>query len=237
MTWAGRIFGLALLAIFCWVGFLYCGWGVTPTIADRIVLSKRLNEAATEASLRVTFVGTSLTASYDWPDYVSERVQACSDRTILVSRVALAGATSDWGKKQAQAVAALQPDLVFIEFSVNDADLRNRLSRRQSSENHQILINDLQERMPQTQIVLMTMSPAHGLRRLLRPFLSAYYQQYQDLSATLNIGLLDLYPRWLALAKSTRSQADGLHPSQAAATAVILPAMTEYLAAYLGAPC
>ena len=222
-----------------WVHWLFIGflglagfWVVVPGLerAHSIALADRpVRIPATGSPLRLAFVGTSLTASYDW----TQRLQSCASPGISVSRTALAGASSDWGLTQVKTILSHRPDVVFIEFSINDADIRNGISRRKSAENHRKLILALKASRRELQVVLMTMSPAYGLRRLLRPRLSAYYRLYHELAEELDTGLLDLYPYWLGLPEYDREHPDGLHPTGPASSRVIL----SELPAYLGFAC
>lgn len=220
MTWQHWFFtGLFGLAAF-WIVVPYLGGTGSAPSTDRPV-----NIPASGSHLRLSFVGTSLTASYDW----TERLQSCTGPEVSVSRVARAGATSAWGLTQAETILSHQPDIVFIEFSINDADMRHGISLRESAENHRQLILALRAQHQELQVVLMTMSPAYGIRRLLRPRLPAYYRLYHELAEELGTGLLDLYPRWLNLPKQDREQPDGLHPTGPASSRVILSELPKYL--------
>lgn len=186
--------------------------------------------AATQA-LRVTVLGTSLTARYDWPARLGPALGGCLASPMQITVIAQAGAGSDWGLAQLAAVAATHPDIVLIEFAINDADLRDGQSLRDSAATHRRLIVALRQALPDARIALMTMSPAQGLRGWLRPRLAQYYALYRDLAAELDLGLVDLYPRWLALPPAARGLgADGLHPEAGVAAGVILPVLVPWLA-------
>jgi len=200
-------------------------WFYLPTPAQIRPVDRPIQVARTEAPLRFLFVGTSLTSSYSWPN----QLDLCPDRLVSVYRTARAGAASDWGLAQAQVIVAQQPDVVFLEFSINDADWRHRISLQDSAENHRRLISRLQEDLPGVQILLMTMSPASGGRRILRPRLPAYYALYHELAAEMGVSLLDIYPRWLSIPRDSREQQDGLHPSDTAASRIIVPALGSIL--------
>lgn len=184
------------------------------------------------AALRLTVVGTSLTANYDWPDRVVDALASCLGYRPQISRIAQAGANSRWGVDQIQAVIATKPDIVLIEFAINDADLRDGVWLRQSATNHRVIIVALQAALPDTRIVLLTMSPAQGLRGWMRPRLGAFYSQYQTLAQDMNTGLIDLFPRWRALPQAKRGlDKDGLHPDKDIAASLIVPVITAYLRA------
>lgn len=187
---------------------------------------------------RIAVLGTSLTARYDWPTRAGARLVACIGRPAEVTTVALEGANSDWGLGQIDRVAALSPDVVLVEFAINDADLRDGLSPLASTAAHAAIVTGLRDRLPRLRIGLMTMSPAQGPRGWLRPGLATRYATYRGLAAELDTGLLDLYPRWQALPPEARGlAADGLHPDPDVAAGLILPALLPWLAAAVGKEC
>ena len=55
-------------------------------------------------------------------------------------------------------------------------------------------------------------------------------QAMYDMARTADLGLVDLYPRWLALPPEARGlERDGLHPAPEVAARVILPVLVPYL--------
>ena len=182
--------------------------------------------------LRVTVLGTSLSSAsrYHWPDEVADQLSSRIGRVVEVRRVALPGATSTWGTRQVDRVIATRPDVVLIELAVNDADVRRHLSVRASTAHHENILTGLRAGRPETTIVLLTMNPASGVRAWARPFLSRYYAQYVQLAERHDTGLVDLYPRWNALSASERDLSDGLHPSDEAATRVLVEPVVQTLA-------
>lgn len=180
--------------------------------------------------LRITLLGTSLSHGEIWPDSLRRALQARLNQPVDLSIMARPGAGSRWGRDQARRAAERAPDWVLIEFAINDADIRDGQSLAGARRSHAALVQDLRALQPQADIVLLTMSPAQGLRGLLRPRLGAHYRQYRELAATLDLGLVDLYPRWRALPGATRGlQADGLHPDPQTAADLIVPVLTDYL--------
>ena len=189
------------------------------------------------APLTIVFMGTSLSARVPWPDLVIARLAECGAAPLRARRIAEGGVTSAWALSRIEAVIAAAPELVLLEFAINDADLRHGLSLGTSRDNHRVLISRLKQGLPEARIILMTTNPATGLRRLLRPRLAAYYALYRELAVELDVGLIDLYPRWLAVRNLTQSFTDGLHPTEAAALSVVAPVVTSYLARLLGKDC
>lgn len=185
--------------------------------------------------LRIVVLGTSLTAWYDWPDRLGADLAECLGRLVEVGTVAKGGMGSEWGLGQVAAVAALAPDIVLMEFAINDADLRRMTSLSASTQTHRRLVADLRAARPGVRIVLMTMNPARGLRGALRPRLGAWYAGYRALAAELDTGLVDLYPRWLARQNPAEGTGDGVHPDPDVTAGMILPVLVPYLADLAGA--
>lgn len=180
--------------------------------------------------LRLTLLGTSLSHEEIWPDSLRQSLQAQLNHPVALSTVTQPGAGSLWGLEQTERVAALSPDWVLIEFAINDADILDGQGLSQAHHTHVTLVHKLRSLLPEVDIVLMTMSPAQGLRGLLRLQLAAHYRQYRELAGALDLGLVDLYPRWLALPRAARGiQVDGLHPEAQVAADLIVPVLTEYL--------
>ena len=188
--------------------------------------------------LRLTVMGTSLTHDEIWPDRLGDVLSDCLAQPVTVSEVAKSGAAVDWALTAVDAVTETDPDVILVEFSINDADVLDGHSLTRSRQMHEALIAGLRAGSPEAAVVLVTMSPAHGIRRMIRPRLGTYYWEYRTLAEAQETGLIDLYPRWLALPRSARGLAeDGLHPDQQVAAEVIAPAASEVLARMAGQAC
>ena len=129
---------------------------------------------------------------------------------------------------------AAAPDLVLMEFAINDADMRDGVPLAVARAQHDAILARLSQALPDTQVLLMTMSPAHGLRGWMRPLLARHYAQYRDLAEAHGAGLLDLYPRWLAAPPAVRRFGDGLHPGNEAVRAVLLEPLHMAISGAMG---
>jgi lysophospholipase L1-like esterase len=180
----------------------------------RPVLDVALPKALTAGPLRMTVFGTSLSAPpQTWPDALAAQLATCWRSPVVMTRVVGLGMGSAWALDQVEQVRATKPDLILVEFAINDADIRDGASVSLAYSQHRTLLSDLKLALPQASIVLMTMNPAQGPRGWLRPRLAAHYGQYPALARAAGAGLADIYPRWLALPRAARGlQADGLHP-------------------------
>lgn len=181
--------------------------------------------------LGIVAFGTSLTAPPQiWPDALTERLSACRGTPVTLTRVAGIGMGSPWALTQLDRVVAARPDLVLIEFAINDADLRDGVWPAGGRDRHRALVETLQARLPEARIVLMSMSPAHGPRGWIRPLLVRHYADYAGLARDHDLGFVNLYARWQGLSHADQGlDADGLHPDPGWAAAVIVPALSAYL--------
>lgn len=185
--------------------------------------------------VRLVVFGTSLSAArYDWPDRLEAALETCLNRPIETVRIVKPGANLTWAQTQIAAVEAAAPDLVLMEFAINDADLIDGLGRARAAAGTAALMAELAP-LP---VVLMTMSPARGLRGLARPRLAGHYADYRALAAARGAGLVDFEARWRALPRGARGlAADGLHPDPEIAAEIIVPVLVPYLAAAAGGRC
>jgi acyl-CoA thioesterase-1 len=186
--------------------------------------------------LTIVALGTSLTEGSDWPQRLGAGLAACWDRPVRVESVAASGMTSTWGLQQIERVAAFRPNIVLIEFAMNDANWRRFVSPDRSRANIVAIGRGLRERLPAARLFLMTTNIVHGLRGMMRPNVGAYYEQYRAIAASEGFGLIDLAPVWAALPRETlrRAVPDGVHPTPDAFGEIALPAL---LAAVSGGAC
>lgn len=186
---------------------------------------------------RVTVVafGTSLTHRPGWVDAISENLSGCSYPTIDLRRLSQPGANSRWAMTQIETLAAMRPDIVLMEFAINDADLYDGVSLAESRELTTRLLSALHTDIPEARIVLMTMNPVRGvIGQARRPRLADYYQSYRDIAAEHGTGLIDFAARWKTTGVSTTEIPDGLHPTAEASTKLMVEILTDYLARATG---
>jgi lysophospholipase L1-like esterase len=185
-------------------------------------------------------MGTSLTANYDWPKVVKQHLRECFGPDIDIHNFGEAGATSRQGYARIGEVVTFNPHIVFIEFLINDADLRRRVSLSESWSNHQEIVEILRRGQPETAIVFMISNRAYGLRRLLRPRLPRYETQYEEIAFELSVGLIDLRTDWHEVISAKGRGVvlpDGLHPNANMARDVVASRVVPYIAAALWADC
>lgn len=173
---------------------------------------------------RVVTFGTSITARGGWQAALGQSLEQCLKQPVDVLTIGGPGQASDWGLANLGRVKALQPDLVIMEFAINDADLRHWMGLRESWRNTVTLIRQLREMKPRPRVVLMTTNPVTGWKRLLRPRLDQYYQQYRKISQHYGVPLIDAAAGWSRLPPPPRAGAlpDGVHPRPEILAAAIL---------------
>lgn len=185
---------------------------------------------------KIVAFGTSLTLGNGWPDRLSANLEGCFGHPVDVVRIARAGAGSTWGIEAVETVIAQAPDVVLMEFAINDADLRDGVSLARSDAQHRALIAQLQHNLPDVRIAVMTMSPAFGPRGWMRPRLARYYEQLTELARDTNLAVVDFYPRWRS-ADLRDAFADGLHPDETATAAIMDQPLVDHFAQAAGLQC
>lgn len=190
--------------------------------------------AAGQAQTIVTY-GTSLTAGGAWVKGLDEALQkACKGKPNVVN-CGLSGCHSGDGLKQIDKVLNAKPDLVFIEFAMNDAVLRFDLSVEQARTNLQNIVTKIRGGNAAVEIILMTMNPPTGDQREgKRPQIEQYYEMYRETAKKLNLGLIDHFVPWQKMFKEDprtfkKYVPDGLHPNAEGSLAVTLPGILQFL--------
>lgn len=205
---------------------------VTATFLVHGTLSTLPQDArSNDAALKIVAFGTSLTARGGWTQPLETALGQCLGRPVTVAVVAKSGATSDWGVSAVDRVIAESPDIVLIEFSVNDAALHRLVSLRRSRENLARMI-DMREQLAGLRIIVMAMNPMSGIRGAIRPFLDRYIDAHREVAEAKGAEFVDHRPAWRALSAPTLSAAipDGIHPLQTIAAAIIVPRLVTQIA-------
>lgn len=183
----------------------------------------------------VAFLGTSLTAGTGtanaggvakpgglWQPELMRALLPGRSSELRYYNFGIPGGTSVDGLALAPKVAGLRPRVAVIEFCVNDAATAKSVSLAQSLANTEAIIDAFQASWPETQVVLMTMSPVIGSAVASRPNLSAYHGQYRTLAASReDILLIDNEPSWAGV--TIAEMPDGLHPLLSSLHARLIP--------------
>jgi lysophospholipase L1-like esterase len=179
----------------------------------------------------VAALGTSLTEVGGWLDPLGQLIAEQSRQSVSVRNFGKSGANSSWGITQVERLVATHPDVVLIEFSVNDASWLRGISLNQSRKNMEKIVAQIRNGHSSCTIYLMTMSPVLIWRRWMRPRLKAYYDLYGELAEELKVGYIDNRPSWNSLTRSQLAKAipDGSHPNQDMAVRLIVPTIARVI--------
>jgi acyl-CoA thioesterase I len=181
--------------------------------------------------LLIAALGTSLTANGYWLEQLPPALEAALRRGVRATNFGRAGASSRYGVAVAADVAKMRPDILIIEFAINDAALHRGIPLGESAANVVWIIRHLRATSPGSRIYLMTTHGARGLRAILRPRLRRYYDLYRTLAQQERTGLIDGTRGWGALSRKELSRAlpDGLHPTPEASAIHTLPCVARAL--------
>ena len=176
-------------------------------------------------------VGTSLTAGGAWVCQVYERLsQRFQGGRVSLTNAGIGGSASRDVGRIDRAVLPRNPDLVFIEFAINDAFEGYGISVNQARANLDAMIDRIHAHNSDCEVILMTMNAVAGSAADVRPHLEDYYQMYRDVAHERGLLLVDIYPQWKQLLEEDRARfdryiPDGLHPNALGAREVITPAV------------
>ncbi|MGB3313151.1 MAG: SGNH/GDSL hydrolase family protein [Albidovulum sp.] len=228
---------MRLLAV---LGLLIIGGGALqlsppPEIGDRIVPLKR--QSGLTGDLRVAVFGTSLARRAEWPGRIDGRPVPCGTGIFRVTVMGKAGAGSRDGLALLHAADVADEDMAILEYAINDADLTDGISRRESRANHRHMIATLRDRNPDIAIILMATNPVRGLQRLKRPRLNTYYRDYAELADEAHASFFDGTIRWRTAGVDRIGMPDGLHPVPAVEVDLYQKDLTALLAQIAGSKC
>lgn len=187
-------------------------------------------------SLTVVVYGTSLTEKGAWPGLMQAELHRRYKGHIHLINGAMSGQTSKWGVIHVEdRVIQKRPDVLFIEFAINDAHRRFEIGVDDTRRNFRRMVQRVKKALPECEIILMTMNDAKGEAEYNRQFrLHEYYQAVRDVATENGLMLIDLYPQWQRLrlsdeARYDRYMPDGLHPTEEATRHFIIPALIREL--------
>jgi acyl-CoA thioesterase-1 len=232
MSRSGRV--LALTGLFLLGVYLAGLLPQTPDPPHDIALAP---VSSRTSGLRIVAFGTSLTARSTWPQTVAAALSACTGSSVSVVKLARPGAGSRWAKSQIGELLALKPDLVVMEFAINDADLHDGLSPGNSRQATREIVQSLRGEMPNLPVLLLTTNPVAGLAKLQRPLLPLYYQSYAAVASDTNTGLVDGFARWLRRADWQAALPDGVHPFPEAEAELYAAPIAATIATAFGWSC
>jgi lysophospholipase L1-like esterase len=184
-----------------------------------------------EAGKQQTIVtyGTSLTAGGAWVGQLSAELKRRYPGLSAVINSGGSGMCSKWGVDNLNThVIGKQPDTVFIEFSINDAFSKYKVSVPQAHSNLLNIADRILATNKTCEIILMVMNPPIGNHLTARPDIESYNQMVRDVAAERSLMLIDHYPDWQKILKADPKQftalvPDGIHPNAEGCKQIILP--------------
>ena len=201
---------------------------------------KRLR--AGEKQTVVTY-GTSVTKYGAWVDMLQKWFDGKFPGQVTIVNNGGPGQNSTWGAAQVQPqVLDHKPDLVFIEFAVNDAHTRFNLPVETARKNLDAMIAAIQAQNPDAAIVLQTMNAFWDCTNpggftsagSSRPKLEEYNDNYRACAKERGLALIDNYPDWAKFKKEHYDQfqiflPDGTHPNKDGVRTVMWPNVERFL--------
>lgn len=189
-------------------------------------------------SQTIVYYGTSLTAAGAWTRLLTEELAAEFPGQVLTRNTGGPGMHSGWGLKNVdERVIAHQPDVVFIEFSINDAVARFNLSPEKARDNLNRMIDRIRSARPECEIILQVMNPVVGKPEGdsgWRPNMPIYQDNYREVAAERKLLLIDHMPAWSELLATDEARfrayvPDGVHPVQDGWRQIVMPELRRQI--------
>jgi lysophospholipase L1-like esterase len=188
----------------------------------------------------VVVYGTSLTEGGAWAPAMKQWFDANYPGLVSFVNSGGPGQNSDWGLQNLKTkVLDYHPDLVFIEFSYNDAHEKFKMPVDKGASNLDQMVQTILKENPEVTIVLQTMNvgwdaPNANMSLSIRPQLEEFNNNYRAYASKHNLPLLDHYVTWLKLKETDpatyqRYIPDGTHPGKEGSLAVTWPTIKDWL--------
>lgn len=187
----------------------------------------------------VVIYGTSLSKGGAWVPQLQATFDARFPGLVTLTNSARGGQHSGWGATHVDsAVVALKPDVVFIEFAINDAVTRFDLSLDTIRRNVDTLLDRIAAGLPSSEVILQIMNPAFGKAEgesAHRRNQDAYQQIYRDAAKRRGLLLVDHSVAWNHLLAAEGEAAvkkllpDGVHPNVEGWRRIVTPTLHRAL--------
>jgi len=219
---------------------------VPAAAAEKPRPARFLHDLKSGKKVTIVTMGTSLTAGAgSWPDVMlKDWLDQQWPGQVTVFNEAVSGSASSAGPGDQSGLAVLpkviahQPDVVFIEFAINDAYLPYNISVANSQNNVGTMIEAILAARPKAEVILQTMNSIKDKPDIkhssVRPELPAYYQGYRDVAKKRKLLLVDNFSNWLQIMNESpevfdRLVPDGIHPAADGYRQVLLPQLQATL--------
>ena len=194
----------------------------------------------------VVIYGTSLSKSGAWVLQLQATLDGRFPGLVKLTNSARGGQHSGWGATHVDAaVLALKPDVVFIEFAINDAVTRFDLTLDTVRRNVDTILDRIATALPGCEVILQIMNPAFGKAEgesAHRRNQDAYQQIYRDAARRRGLRLVDHSLAWNHLLATEGEPAvkklipDGVHPNVEGWRRLVAPTLHRALGLDLAPP-
>lgn len=200
--------------------------------------NKLIPDLAAGYKVKVMTIGTSLTDmpfGVSWPSELYSALFPKYQGYMVLSNRAISGSNSKSGVANIEQWLAIDnPDVVFIEYGINDAIASDNISVQQMKANLDFICAKILANNPKAEIILQTMNNPVGSALSDRPNIEQYYQGYRDYAAAKGYLLVDNYPLWKNLYDTNPTLwatyvGDRIHPSGEGRAAIMLPNLIKTL--------
>lgn len=185
---------------------------------------------------KIVVYGTSLSASEKgWPAMLEDSLNEFYSGKVEVINSAQAAMWSTWGVENLrERVLEHKPDMVILEFAMNDAFLPYTTSIEAARLNLKYMVGRIRELYPDCSIFIQVMNMPIAEHKAQRPDIELYYGMYRKEAKKLKVKLIDHYEYWLPLLEKGETEflkfvPDGIHPSLTAQKEFILPHILKAL--------
>ena len=195
---------------------------------------------------QVVIYGTSLSKGGAWGPQLQATFDARFPGLVTLTNSARGGQHSGWGATHVDSgVVALKPDVVFIEFAINDAVTRFDLSLDTIRRNVDTILDRIATVLPTSEVILQIMNPAFGKAEgesAHRRNQDAYQQIYRDAAKRRGLLLVDHSLAWNHLLATAGEPAvkklipDGVHPNVEGWRRIVSPTLHRALDLDLAPP-
>ncbi len=225
-----------LLALFALLGltFASAASAAAPPATPRFITALRAGTPQ-----HVVIYGTSLSKGGAWVPQLQATFDARFPSLVTLTNSARGGQHSGWGATHVDsAVVALKPDVVFIEFAINDAVTRFDLSLDTIRRNVDTLLDRIAAGLPTSEVIPQIMNPAFGKAEgesAHRRNQDAYQQIYRDAATRRGLLLVDHSVAWNHLLAAEGEAAvkkllpDGVHPNVEGWRRIVTPTLHRAL--------
>jgi len=180
--------------------------------------------------------GCSLTEGGAWVWQMRDALNESYPGLVKLTNSGKGAMWSRWGVANLrERVLNKNPDVVFIEFSINDAFLEYKTSVAEARENLTYMIDRIRRRNSRAEVILMVMNPPIREHLERRPHFTDYTEMYRDVARERRLLLIDHHPNWDAvLRKGVENYlelvSDGIHPNETGYAKIVTP----YILASIG---